>query len=161
MTSPFHSFLRFDASRISRADLRQWLVQGVKLLEPAVITPGNVDRFVFDQLEKLFQRIIEGIQREETSWIVGSDSALALGGEQPVTLQEIQQYLARFPAIPEASRELLYAQPRLLQRLQRFSESDQQLITSHPLLLLVVQLLLPVLLELLLNRFRENANSMP
>ncbi len=86
--------------------------------------------------------------------IVGTDGAMLMAGELPVSMQEVSQYLARFPAMPDACREFLRENLRLIRRLQRFSESDQQMIVSNPLLLIALQTLLPLLFQLLLNRFK-------
>ena len=53
MSFRFGSLIQFDASKIDKTQLRQWLVAGAKLLEPAIITPGNIDQFLFDQLDGL------------------------------------------------------------------------------------------------------------
>ena len=154
MSFRFGSLIQFDASKIDKTQLRQWLVAGAKLLEPAIITPGNVDHFLFDQLDGLFQRIIDSISTQDGTMIVGTDGAMLMAGELPVSMQEVSQYLARFPAMLDACRELLRENPRLIRRLQRFSESDQQMIVSNPLLLIALQTLLPLLFQLLLNRFK-------
>jgi len=154
MSFRFGSLIQFDASKIDKIQLRQWLVAGAKLLEPAIITPGNIDQFLFDQLDGLFQRIIDSISAQDGAMIVGTDGAMLMAGELPVSMQEVSQYLSRFPTMPDACREFLRENPRLIRRLQRFSESDQQMFVSNPLLLIALQTLLPLLFQLLLNRFK-------
>lgn len=154
MSFRFGSLIQFDASKIDKTQLRQWLVAGARLLEPAIITPGNIDQFLVDQLDGLFQRIIDSISTQDGAMIVGTAGAMLMAGELPVSMQEVSQYLARFPAMPDACREFLRENLRLIRRLQRFSESDQQMIVSNPLLLIALQTLLPLLFQLLLNRFK-------
>jgi hypothetical protein len=155
MSYRFGPFIQFDASKIDKAALRQWLVSGVKLLEPAIITPGNIDQFLFEQLDGLLQRIIDGISKQDGTMIVGSDGAMLFAGELPVSMQEVSQFLSRYPGMPEACREMLRENPRIIRRLAKFSEADQQLIVSNPLLLIALQTLLPLLFQLLMNRFKD------
>ncbi|MFO0812390.1 MAG: hypothetical protein U0796_04175 [Gemmatales bacterium] len=150
----FGSLVQFDASKIDKTRLRQWLVEGAMLLEPAIITPSNLDKLLFDQLDTLFQRIIESITREEGALVVGQSGEMLFAGERPPTMAEVSQYLANFPGASEAAREMIRESPALLRRLQRFTRSDQELIMSSPLLLMALQMLLPMLFQLLLNRFR-------
>lgn len=148
------SLVQFDVSKIDKAQLRQWLISGAILLEPAVITPGNIDKLLFDNLDGLFQRIIDAIASQDGSLIVGSTSDVLLGGELPVSALELSQYLAGFPTLSDEAREILYAHPHLIRRLQRFSRADQEMIVSNPWLLIALQALLPILFQLLLNHFR-------
>ncbi|MBL8822171.1 MAG: hypothetical protein JNJ77_06245 [Planctomycetia bacterium] len=152
----FGSLVRFDASLLDKVKLRRWLVEGAQLLEPAIITPGNIDKLLFDHLDDVFQRIVDAIASSEGTLLVGSDGDLLLAGELPVSAAELSQYLASFANLPEASREILKEHPRLMRRLQQFSRADQELIVGQPFLLIALQLLLPLLFQLLFNRFRKN-----
>lgn len=148
------SLVQFDISKMDKAQLRQWLIQGATLLEPAVITPGNFDKLLFDNLDGLFQRIMDAIASQDGSLIVGSGADVLLGGELPVSALELSQYLASFSTITDEAREILYAHPHLIRRLQRFSRADQEMIVSNPWLLIALQLLLPILFQLLMNQFK-------
>lgn len=149
------SLVKFDASQLDKVKFRQWLVEGVKLLEPAIITPGNIDKYLFDNLEGLFQRLIDSISAQDGKLIVGSEGDFILAGELPVSSVEMSQYLASFPGLSTESVEILRAHPRLIRRLKQFSRADQQLIVSNPLLLMALQVLLPLLFQLLFNHFRQ------
>lgn len=149
------SLIKFDASQLDKVKLRQWLVDGIKLLEPAIITPGNVDKYFFDNLDGLFQRLIDSIAAQDGTLVVGHEGNFVLAGEQPVSHQELNQYLESFPGLPIASSEIVRANPRLIRRLKQFSRKDQELIVGNPLLLVALQVLLPILFQLLFNHFRQ------
>lgn len=149
------SLVKFDASQLDKVKFRQWLVEGVKLLEPAIVTPGNIDKYLFDNLEGLFQRLIDSISAQDGKLIVGSEGDFILACELPVSSVELSQYLASFPGLSAESVEILRAHPRLIRRLKQFSRADQQLIVSNPLLLMALQVLLPLLFQLLFNHFRR------
>ena len=146
------SFIQWDASKIDRVKLRRWLVEGAKLLEPAIITPGNVDQFLFDQLDGLIERILDGISHEDGSLIVGD--MMLTAGELPVSMAEVSQFLASFPEASDAVRDMIRENPALVRRLAKFTRADQELIMSNPLLLAALKFLLPLLFQLLLRRFR-------
>ena len=149
------SLLKFDASQLDKVKLRQWLVEGVRLLEPAIITPGNIDKFLFDNLEGLFQRVIDSIAAQDGTLVVGSEGDFILTGELPVSSVELSQYLASFPGLSAESSEILRAHPRLIRRLKQFARKDQEMIVGNPLLLIALQVLLPILFQLLFNHFRR------
>jgi hypothetical protein len=147
------SFIQWDGSKIDRVKLRKWLLDGAMLLEPAIITPGNLDQLLFEQLDGLIQRIIDGISREDGSLIVGD--AMLAAGEWPVSMAEVSQFLASFPEASDMVREMIRENPALVRRLAKFTRADQELIMGNPLLLAALQMLLPLLFQLLLRRFRE------
>lgn len=153
------SLVKFDASQLDKVKFRQWLVEGVKLLEPAIITPGNIDKFLFDNLEGLFQRLIDSIAAQDGTLVVGSEGDFILAGELPVSAQELSQYVASFSNISGESREILQTHPRLIRRLKQFSRADQEMIVGNPLLLIALQVLLPMLFQLLFNHFRNRENQ--
>lgn len=149
------SLVKFDASQLDKVKFRQWLVEGVKLLEPAIITPGNIDKYLFDNLEGLFQRLIDSIAAQDGKLIVGTEGDFMLAGELPVSAVELSQYLAGFAMLSAESEEMLRANPRLIRRLKQFSRTDQEMIVGNPLLLMALQVLLPLLFQLLFNHFRD------
>jgi hypothetical protein len=153
------SLVKFDASQLDKVKFRQWLVEGVKLLEPAVITPGNIDKFLFDNLEGLFQRLIDSIAAQDGALVVGSEGDFILAGELPVSNQELSQYLASFPGLSVEASEIVRSNPRLIRRLKQFARKDQELIVGNPLLLIALQVLLPMLFQLLFNHFRNRENQ--
>lgn len=135
-------YVGFDASKLDKVALRKWLVDGAKILEPAVITPLNLDKYFFDNLESMVEKLIK--QEAETGPLVVGDAE--------VTAAEVSQYLGTFANAPAKSQQILKDNPRLLKKLQRFSREDQEKIVGNPLLLMALHLLLPFLFELLFKR---------
>lgn len=135
-------YIGFDASKLDKAALRKWLVEGAKILEPAVITPLNLDKYFFDNLESLVEKLIK--QESENGPLVVGDAE--------VTAADVSTYLATFANAPAKSQQILKDNPRLLKKLQRFSREDQEKIVGNPLLLMALQLLIPFLFELFFKR---------
>lgn len=149
------SFISFDASKLDKVAFRKWIVDGAKLLEPPIITPMNVDKFLFDNLDMMIGKLIDQFQNEGPL-VVGATAPgdFLLSGESPVSQGDVVAYLAGFPGAPAESHQILKDNPHLVRRLQKFSKSEQELIVGNPLLLLALQVLLPLLFQFLLNRFK-------
>ena len=147
-------FVSFDMTKLDRAALKAWLISGAMLLEPVVISPGNVDKFLFDNLGNIVDKLITQMSNEQGTIIVGDNGQLQISGDLPVTSAELSQYIALYPSMHEKSRAILSDDPNLIRRLSKFSSEDQKLIVGNPLLLLALQALLPILFQLLLNRFK-------
>ncbi len=146
--------VKFDLTKLDRVKFKTWLIAGAQLLEPAVITPGNMDKLLFDNLDGLIDRSIDIFSKEDGVLIVGDASGLMISGEPPVTTAQVNMFLAKFENVPEASVHALRDNPSLVRKLEKFSMADQKLIVGNPLLLLALQTLLPFLMQILLNRFK-------
>lgn len=147
MALDFKSLVSFDITKIDKASFKKWVISGAQLLEPAVITPGNIDKvLLFDNLEKLIDPIFKQLLEEAHNPLVV--------GDIPASSGEVSQYLSRFSSVPEETQAILRDNPKLIRRLAKFSEEDQKMIVGNPFLLLVLQTLLPLLFEFLLNRFK-------
>lgn len=149
----------FDRSKIDKVAFRTWIVSGAMLLEPAVITPGNIDKVLFfDNLEGIVEKLINQVSAEDSLLVVGapmpSDQVLFAGDNVSVSQAEVTQYLSQFPGVSAEVQQMLSEKPYLVRRLKKFSHADQQLIVGNPLLLLALQALLPILFQILLNRFK-------
>lgn len=144
----------FDVTKLDKVAFRKWLVEGARLLEPPIVTPFNVDKFVFDNLDMLIGKIIDQLGVEKPL-VVGAASPgeFLLVGEAPVSQGDVIAYLSQFPAASAEVQQMLKAKPYLVRRLQKFTKEEQELIVGNPFLLLALQVLLPILFKLLLNRF--------
>lgn len=136
-------YIGFDSSKLDKVALRKWLVDGAKILEPAVITPLNLDKYFFDNLESMVEKLIK--QEAEKGPLVVGDSA-------EVSVSEFNTYLGTFPNISAESKRILSDNPKLIRKLQKFSREDQEKIVGNPMLLMMLQLLLPFLFKLFFNR---------
>lgn len=144
------SLFSFDATKLDKDAFKKWLLAGAQLLEPAVITPGNLDKILFfDNLERLSDGLFSQFQDE-----LATDGKIIVG-DAVVTISDVDEYLGKFGDVPLQTREVLRSDPRLIRRLAKFSEEDQKLIVGNPLLLLALQTLLPILFKFLLNRFND------
>lgn len=149
------SFISFDPTKIDKLALRKWLVQGAGLLEPAVITPGNFDKLFFDNLDSLIEKLINQAAQENGVLVVGTAGEISISGEHEVTQGELSTYLATFTNAPQESQDILRKNPKLVRRLQKFSKEDQQMIVGNPFLLMALQVLLPIIFQFLMNRFKN------
>lgn len=148
MAFDWKNFISFDTTKLDKVAFKKWLLSGAQLLEPAVITPGNLDKvLLFDNLEKLSDSIFNQFVEE-------INNGPLIVGEVAATAGEVSQYLSKFSSVPEETQAILRDNPKLIRRLSKFSEEDQQMIVGNPFLLLALQTLLPLLFEFLLNRFK-------
>lgn len=132
---------KFDRTKLDAAAFRKWVIDGIMLLEPAIITPGNVDKFIFDQLEGLLERVFKVAESDNDFLVVGAFAA-----------SETDEFIANFGEMPEESVKILKNNPSLVKRLKRLKQDDQVLVAKNPFLLLALQTLLPLLFKLLLNK---------
>jgi len=147
MAFDFKGLVSFDITKIDKAAFKKWVISGAQLLEPAVITPGNLDKILlFDNLEKLIDPIFNQLLEEAHQPLVVGDVVVTTG--------DVSQYLSKFSSVPEETQQILRDNPKLIRRLSKFSEEDQKMIVGNPFLLLALQTLLPLLFEFLLNRFK-------
>lgn len=152
-------FFKFDPTKIDRVALKKWLIDGGKLLEPAVITPGNLDKMLFDNLDWIVDNLISQISNESAPGggiEVGAsfeDAVFGLKNGDEVSEVEMTTYLSKFSNVPEQSRKLLKDNPKLLRRIQKFTPEQQEKIVGNPLLILALQTLLPLLFELFFKKF--------
>lgn len=159
---PFNigSLVQFDRSKLDMVAFRKWLVSGAQLLEPAVVTPGNIDKVLFfDNLEGLVEKLINQVSNENHLVVGGAmpSEGVIIAGDATVgeiSTGEVSQYLSQFSNVSAETQEILRANPHLVRRLQKFSKEDQEKIVGNPLLLLALQILLPILFQFLLNRFK-------
>ncbi|MBL8824877.1 MAG: hypothetical protein JNJ77_19985 [Planctomycetia bacterium] len=147
------SLISFDSSKIDKVALRKWLVSGAQLLEPAVITPGNIDKMLFDNIDWLAANLIDQISKEGGTLIVGDHGEVGSSSDGEVSQADLNEYMGRFASAPEESKAILRRNPRLVKRLEKFSQADQEKIVGNPLLLLALQTLLPILFLFLLKKF--------
>jgi len=149
MPFDFKGLISFDTSKLDKAAFKKWIISGAQLLEPAVITPGNLDKvLLFDNLEKLTEPLFNQFIDE-----LNNPTPLVVG-DVPVSAGEVSMYLAKFPGVSAETQQILRDNPKLIRRLSKFSEEDQAMIVGNPFLLLALQTLLPLLFEFLLNRFK-------
>ena len=134
-------FLKFDRTKLDAVAFRKWVIDGIMLLEPAIITPGNVDKFIIDQLEGLLDRVFKVAESDNDFLVVGASSA-----------SETDEFIANFGELPEESVKILKNNPSLVKRLKRLKQDDQVLVAKNPFLLLALQTLLPLPFNLLLNK---------
>lgn len=149
--------ISFDATKIDKAKFKAWALDGAKLLEPAVITPGNVDKLLFDNIDWLLASLIDQVSNENLLIVGGampSEGELIAGGAGDVSTGEVSQYLSQFPGVSAETQEILRSNPHLVRRLKKFSKEEQEKIVGNPLLLLALQTLLPILFQFLLSRFK-------
>lgn len=134
-------FLKFDRTKLDAVAFRKWLIDGIMLLEPAIITPGNVDKFIIDQLEGLLERVFKVAESDNDFIVVGASTG-----------NDVDEYITNFGDLPEESVKILKNNPSLVKRLKRLKQDDQVLVAKNPFLLLALQTLLPLLFKLLLNK---------
>lgn len=150
MAFDWKNLVSFDKTKLDRTAFKNWVVSGAQLLEPAIITPGNLDKVLFfDQLGRLADGSLFNVFVDELS-----NNGPLVVGDVSVTAGEVSQYLSKFSSVPEETQAILRDNPKLIRRLSKFSEEDQQMIVGNPFLLLALQTLLPLLFEFLLNRFK-------
>ena len=149
MPLDWKKFVSFDASKLDKVAFKKWVISGAQLLEPAVITPGNIDKVLFfDNLERLIDPLFSQLVEE-----LNGPGPLVVG-DAPVSAMDVNQYLMNFSDVPEETKAILHDNPKLIRRLAKFSKADQNLIVGNQLLLLALHTLLPLLFEFLLNRFK-------
>lgn len=154
----------FDRSKLDKVAFRKWLVSGAMLLEPAVITPGNLDKVLFfDNIEGIVEKLINQVSAEDLLIVGGAmptEEILIAGSHgdtaatPTVSEGEVTQYLSQFSNVSAEVQQIFKEKPHLVRRLQKFSKEDQALIVGNPLLLLALQYVLPILFQLLMNRFK-------
>lgn len=165
MPIKFGNLISFDVTKIDKTKLKAWVLGGAQLLEPAVITPGNMDKLLFDNLDWLVASLIDQVSQENSLLVVGgampSEDHLIAGvghgdsnSDVLVTQGEVSAYLSQFTNVSAEVQQILKDKPHLVRRLQKFSKEEQQKIVGNPLLLLALQTLLPILFQFLLNRFK-------
>lgn len=135
-------YISFDVTKLDKVKLRAWVIDGAKLLEPAVITPLNLDKQLFDNLDWLVDLIIKQA-------VVPGPLVV---GDTEVTAADVATYLGTFASAPAESQKILKDNPRLIRKLEKFSREDQEKIVGNPLLLLALQVLLPFLFNLFFKR---------
>lgn len=137
-------YISFDASKLDRTKLKAWVIDGAKLLEPPIITPFNIDKQFFDNLDWLVDALIKQAVTPNGPLVVG---------DAEVTAADVSAYLGTFANAPAESQKILTDNPRLIRKLQKFSREDQEKIVGNPLLLMALQILLPFLFKLF---FKQN-----
>lgn len=149
MAFDLKGLISFDATKLDKAAFKKWAVSGAQLLEPAIITPGNLDKVLFfDNLEKLIDPLFKQLVDE-----LNNPTPLVVG-EAPVSAADVSNYLGKFSDVPDETKQILRDNPKLIKRLAKFNEKEQKMIVGNPLLLLALQVLIPMLFELFLNRFK-------
>jgi len=149
MAFDLKGLISFDATKLDKAAFKKWAVSGAQLLEPAIITPGNLDKVLFfDNLEKLIDPLFKQLVDE-----LNNPTPLVVG-ESPVSAADVSNYLGKFSDVPDETKQILRDNPKLIKRLAKFNEEEQKMIVGNPLLLLALQVLIPMLFELFLNRFK-------
>jgi len=149
MAFDLKGLISFDATKLDKAAFKKWAVSGAQLLEPSIITPGNLDKVLFfDNLEKLIDPLFKQLVDE-----LNNPTPLVVG-ESPVSAADVSNYLGKFSDVPDETKQILRDNPKLIKRLAKFNEEEQKMIVGNPLLLLALQVLIPMLFELFLNRFK-------
>lgn len=134
-------FISIDKTKLDKAKVIAWLADGGKLLEPAIITPGNIDKVFLDRLDFFLQSAWDVFfAREDGELVVGAATMTAA------------QYLHQFVEVPQECRELIEKNPRLIEKLSIYSYKEQVEIMKNPMLLLALQYLLPILFQLLFKK---------
>lgn len=112
--------ISWDGTKIDRVAFRKWLMGGAAIIEPALITPGNIDKLLFDNLDSLVEKLINQVSTEDPLVV----------GDVAVSEAEVDTYAASFANISEETRAILKDNPHLVKRLQKFSREDQEMIVD-------------------------------
>jgi hypothetical protein len=135
-------FIKIDKSKMDAKKVKDGAALIAQGIEPGVITPANIDKYFFDNVTAIIERLILG---EEGGPVV-------IGDDQPVTVEQVEGLIASYPGMPTECCEKFRRNPKLVKRLEQIEEKDRTRVAMSPLLLQLLLILGPMLLQWLLNR---------